>query len=138
MYPIKKYGVSNFSLISFLLYFLISCDAILFLNLIDCVESRLFDGDQGWFFEKLYFMLVWPNGIRKRFWSWLLQIYFLKSKPIHSHLHWEKLSWQWNFRNLCGVCPAQVVMNYGFYVMYLDESQLNINVIISKMITDNM
>ena len=30
----------------------------------------------------------------------------------------------WNIRNLCGGSPVQVVMNYGFYVTYLDESQL--------------
>ena len=46
--------------------------------------------------------------------------------------HWEKnLTWMWNIRNMCGGSAAQIVMNYGFSVIYLDESQQYMNVKIS-------
>ena len=53
------------------------------------------------------------------------QSYILYVSYLSKDLHWEKnLTWQWNFPNLCGGCPAQVVMNYGFYVIYLEWSQI--------------
>ena len=63
----------------------------------------------------------------------------LLSEVVFLDLHWEKnLTWMWNFRNLCEGSPAEVVHNYGFSVMHLEESPQKIDVIITKRITDIM
>ena len=56
---------------------------------------------------------------------------------LFMYMHWEKnLTWMWYFRKFCEGSPAEVVYNYGFSVMHLEESPRKIDMIITKRITD--